>query len=77
MVKLCNTSPPGYRDYGKYLKTPRGVNHLLVSEFWSQEFLGSPSACLPTKNVLKFSRYDLPTYYVSLKSMKNKLTNWH
>lgn len=67
MREICNVSPPGYRDYHKYIL--RGnVDYVSVKKFWAQRFLGSSSLILLPVRVEMPSAYSMtPIYFISIE----------
>lgn len=67
MQKICDISPPGYRDYYKYIL--RGnINYVGVKKFWAQRFLGSPSLILlPVRVEMPSAHSMTPIYYMSVE----------
>jgi hypothetical protein len=67
LERLCNISPPGYRDYSKYLRG-RGLDHERVKKFLSQTLLEKEETILfPTRLEMPSSYRLIPTYYLSLR----------
>jgi hypothetical protein len=62
--RICNTSPPVYRDYGKYMVEDR-VDYGRVREFWASRFLNSARLVfLPVRIEMPQSYTLTPIYYV-------------
>ena len=66
LKRLCDMSPPGYRDYGKYLAGDI-INYDRVKEFWAQRFLDlSRLVLLPVRLEMPSSYALTPIYYVQI-----------
>jgi hypothetical protein len=62
--RICDVSPWGYRDYGKYVAGNR-VDYGRVREFWASRFLGSAEPVfLPVRLEMPSSYTLTPIYYV-------------
>ena len=66
LERLCSISPPGYRDYGKYMIQKRIMDYSSVRVFWAQRFLNRMTPVfLPIRLEMRASYRLIPTYYLS------------
>jgi hypothetical protein len=66
LQRLCSVSPPGYRDYPKYLRGRAVLDYEEVKRFLSQILLGKYETVLfPTRLEMSSGYWLIPTYYLS------------
>lgn len=69
LAKICSSSPPGYRDYKKYI-VGKGMDYEAVRKFWANKFLKTERVLfLPTRLEVSSSsliRSVIPVYYVKI-----------
>jgi hypothetical protein len=67
LQSLCSVSPPGYRDYPKYLRGRATLDYGEVKRFLSQTLLGKyETVFFPTRLEMSSSYWLIPTHYLSL-----------
>lgn len=65
LEKICQMSPPGYRDYKRFIKPGKIMDYHMVREFWASKFIGlTMLAFFPVRLEMPDSRTLTPIYYV-------------
>jgi len=66
LMRLCDMSPPGYRDYRRHIIDDRFMSYDDVRRFWAQKFLNEARLIfLPVKVEMPAGYRLVPIYYVS------------
>jgi hypothetical protein len=65
LERVCQTSPPGYRDYKDFIRVGKFMDYSKVKEFWASRFVGvTTHVFLPVRLEMPSSYTLIPTYYV-------------